>query len=438
LPVRLLLLVLPVLMLGMCLLSLVVRDLVSAVTIRKVENGNHPTDNDVNLAEVGKVDPHPKIKIVFDEGLRDDKSYADTMMFAVHKLNPDDENDKVKLNYYENGMGNSVVVRIDGKDLTFGKQGLGGRWTSAQGKDIGRYGGKTRTFEFTKAGIFVTQTVTLEPGDPVLVNGEYVRPLNLCLAKYKILNKDNRAHKVGLRVLMDTYIGTRDDVPFTIPGVNELVSTSKDFRDKKVPDFVSVLEKPDLSNPGIVVQLNMRLSDDTEMPSRFLLTRYPVTVSNNKRDLDKWEVPVVPFGDDSSVVMYWAEKDLPAKKERTVAFTYGLGNVSSAPTNAQLALTVGGATQVRGELTVVALVSDPNAKSITLKLPDGLEPLDGAKSLTQPIPKSRPDEKGKYRPVPVTWRVQAVSQGSHIITATTDTGVSQARRVTITLKSLFN
>ena len=195
--------------------------------------------------------------------------------------------------------------------------------------------------------------------------------------------------------MLDTYIVNRDDVPFTLPGKKELISTQAEFKGKDVPDFVQILQNPDLSNPGIVAQLNLRISDKLEAPSRFLLTRYPVTVTNDKKSLDKWDVPLLDFGDDSSVVMYWDEKELKPKETREVAFAYGLGSVSvSSPTNAKLAVTVGGAMHRGGELTVVALVADPAAKRATLKLPEGLEAID---PLTQDVPPSR-SRDGKPNP----------------------------------------
>ena len=43
--------------------------------------------------------------------------------------------------------------------------------------------------------------------------GREVRPLDTCLVKYKVENRDKSTHQVGLRVLLDTYIGENDGVP---------------------------------------------------------------------------------------------------------------------------------------------------------------------------------------------------------------------------------
>ena len=417
-PVLLGLRLIPFVLLFICLLGLIARDI---FTKADAGSGGGPD---------GEIDTRPHVKVQFDEG-KLGKDYTDSMNFAVHKINPSDNNaPSVKLNWYVNGAGNSIVAMIDGKEAIFGATG---KWT-ALAKPAGKYmGGKSRTFEFAN-GIYVTQTVTIEPGDPIQVGPEeYKRLLSLCLVRYKIHNLDKQTHKVGLRVLMDTCIGDNDGVPFTLPGVAELVSTSKKFVGSAVPDFVQVLERPNLKDPGTILQLNLKLDEKKiEAPGQFLLTRYP-----GKQDgkFNKWNVDIRDIGDDSCVVMYWDPKDLKAGQTREIGFTYGLGNVTIAMD--KLGLTVGGASHVGGELTVVALVADQAAKTATIELPKGLELID-KNSKTQQIMPMRTGKGGVLLPSPVTWRVRAVEDGKHEVTVKTDNGLKQSRRVTITKTSLFN
>ena len=428
LPMRLGMHLLPVAVLGICLFVLVLRDIFFAPAQSIADGASEDTS---------EVDPRPHVLVKFDEG-RLDKDYSDTMNFAVHKINPDDKDAaSVKLNYYANGAGNSIVAMIDGREAVFGAIPGAGAWAKGSengGKHVERKfgpGGKSRTYDF--GGILVTQTVTVEPSDPVPdAAGDYRRLLNLCLVRYKLQNKAPRDHKVGLRVLIDTCIGDNDGVPFTLPGVKSLVSTSKDFRDAEVPDFIQVLEKPNLANPGIVLQMNLRVSKEFEPPGRFLLTRYP---GKQDKKFLKWEVPIRDMGDDSSVVMYWEPKVLKKGETRELGYTYGVGTITAR--NDKLAITVGGATQVGGELSVVALVADPAAKDATLHLKPGLELIDPT-TATQPVPPTRAGPDGQLRPSPVTWRVRATGAGRHDINVTTNNGLSQGRRVTITLKALFN
>lgn len=425
-PMTLIMLAVPAVVLALCLLpSLVIYDAAfgpKAKSVNIVDN-----DDDVDKK-------HPLVKIEFDEGRRG-PDYHDSMNFAVHKVDPKGQSPSVKLNYYENGFGNSTVIQVNGKDAVFGDAPLNGKWYSDSkvdyakgGLPAGKYGGKKRTFDFTKEGIRVTQTVTLEPGDPVDVGGETKRQLNMCLVRYQVYNYTNETKRVGLRVLMDTCIGQNDGAPFTLPGVGQLVTTSKEFVKSEVPDFVQVLEKPDLKDPGIVLQLNLRISDKFEPPDRFLLTHYPGRL--NKAH-NKWTIPKKDIGEDSSVVMYWDPKDLDKKGIRELGFTYGLGDLSVE--KGRLAVTVGGASYVGGELTVVALVSDKDSKEVTLKLPPGLALADSNDKLTKPVPPVRDNH-----PNPVMWKVRASDSGRHEFSVSTNNNLKTSRRVTITAKSLFN
>lgn len=429
LPVRLVLHMIPVGILFFLTLILLVHDIFFA---GKTDAGDDP------------IDPNPLIELKFDEG-RQGNDYIDSMTFAVHRLPDVKGGPKKKLNWYENGFGNSTVIRIDGQDKAFGITPTHGKWAQQndKGKPVEGKTGKSREFEM-KPGIYVTQTVTIEPGEAVeYEKDKYKRYLSMCLVRYKIHNRDpsKATHEVGLRVLMDTCIGENDGVPFTFPGVSEVVTDKRDLRGPEVPDFIQVLEKPNLRDPGIIMQLNLRFMDKDkyEAPNRFQLTRYP---GNDRAKLDKWEVPLdaikrpgEPEG-DSAVAIYWEPKPLGPGKTRELAFTYGLGSVAVAE-NSKIGLTIGGATYVNGEFTVLALIADKEANNATITLPEGLT-LKDPKTRTQPVIANRPDESGQVRPSPVTWIVRADKEGKHNIRVETNTGAEKSRRVTITAKSLFN
>src|SRR5262249_15944218 len=205
------------------------------------------------------------------------------------------------------------------------------------------------------------------------------------LVRYQIENKDNKSHQAGLRFMLDTLIGLKDDgvtpndgVPFTVLGLNGLVDRLADFAPPApVPDFVQVLEKPDLKKPGLIALLNFKVGGKVEAPTRVSLTRWPgVSLV--------WDVPLAPMGDDSAVAMYWNVRELKAGEKREVGFSYGLGSVSSA--SGRLGLSVGGEFSPGGELTVVALVSDPQkGEKVKLVLPEGFRLVEGQKD-TQEVP----------------------------------------------------
>ena len=70
-----------------------------------------------------------------------------------------------------------------------------------------------------------------------------------------------------------------------------------------MPDFVQVLEKPDLKKPGLIALLNFKVGSKVEAPTRVSLTRWPgVSLI--------WEIPLVPMAEDSAVAMYWNPREL--------------------------------------------------------------------------------------------------------------------------------
>jgi hypothetical protein len=394
---------------------------------------------------------HPLLGLAFDYNFPNSKKFnkdlGNSMMAGLVRNDPEQGKSTVakKLTYGRHGHTNSLVLKIDGKDRVFGDISRNGRWAmKPEDTKPGKFPwGKVCAFEFLPERIMVTQEVGLVHGEPIEVEpGISKRLLDTCLFRYKVENKDGQAHQVGMRYLLDTFIGGNDQVPFTLPGVKGMVDDSRQLRGDDVPDFIQVLENPDLKNPGLIAQLNLRLDDQAyEVPNRMKLTAHPI-VQREAEPLTKdvWEVPLASIKEaqDSCVVLYWDSAQLAAGRGREMAFTYGLGNVSIGPT-AKLGLTVGGAMLVNKELTVVALVSDPQPnQTVELTLQPGLT-LANDTPLQQLVPPSS-EKDGKPIPSPVSWRVRADREGEFSIAVETQIGgetVTQSRRINIRRARLF-
>lgn len=342
------------------------------------------------------------------------------------------------------GRTNNTCLRFDGKDeRLFG--GSGGSWDERAAKawkdDQGKeHDGVRSVWICDDWKLQVTQLVER-------VRGEQSRLLDTCRVRYQLRNRDDRAHSVGIRFLLDTFIGDNDGVPFTIPGDSSLCDTMKDLPaqagDKKIPDFLQALEKPDLAHPGTIAHLRLKIEGVEEQPVRVTLGAWP---NEKLRVLDRqaagpmtlWNVPLVPLKsldlNDSAVTIYWQEKALLPGAQREVGFEYGLWNLASQ--GDRLAVTVDGAFRPDGELTVIAYVNRAGQAAAddaaTLKLPDGFKLLQG--KATQQLPKAAPDAKTGN--VPITWRVQAGPTGRHELVVTTGSGLSQTVRVDIR-KSIY-
>src|SRR5262249_24987160 len=105
--------------------------------------------------------------------------------------------------------------------------------------------------------IRIDQIVEIVPGG--LSDDGKRQLLDTCLVQYRIHNDDSRPNTVGLRFLLDTFIGDNDAVPFTIAGAKELCDTMQEFnKADAVPDFISALQRQDLREPGIVAHLSLK------------------------------------------------------------------------------------------------------------------------------------------------------------------------------------
>jgi hypothetical protein len=416
------------------LLLLVVVGLVARDLLFGSSRGN--ADSDL-------IDPTPRLALHWHTAADDIVPYPSMTFGLVMASEKDPGNPKrwKRLTFDEQGRTNNTVVRLDGKELILG-QGTG-RWkqpASPVGPDgQGRArDGQSATWLYD-GNVEVTQTVMIVPGPST-------RLLDTCSVIYTLKNNDQQAHRVGLRFLLDTFIGANDGVPFTIPGDTHLCDTLMDFnRPEAVPDFLQALEREDLRNPGTVAQLQLRAGGRLEAPARVTLGAWPtIELAKQghracKQNQTLWDVPVLsmklPTPADSAVVLYWPEQDLPPGSTRTLGFSYGLGNLAAGEGGGQLALTAGGSLTVDSPFSVTAYVREPvQGQRLTLQVPDGLQIEGGAAEQVVPLV----PEGARTRNSPVNWRVKALRRGTFILKVQSSTGITQTLPVRITQQSIFD
>jgi hypothetical protein len=393
-------------------------------------------------------DRHPRIGVLFHDRpdtLLDER----TQRFGLVMLREKDPNDRrklKKLTFHELGTSNNTCLKIDNKEMLFGHKP--GTWEVAGGALTGKNDhGEDRIGE---RSVWLTPDRMLAVTQQVeIITGEQTKLVDTCLVRYTITNRDRKAHTVGLRFMLDTYIGANDGVPFTIPGDKRLCDTFLRFDNPaKMPDFIQALERQDLANPGTVAHLQLKLGGKMEPPTRLTLGCWPDAVLAKEHktptalaQLTMWNVPVLPIHTlspgDSAVTMYWDPRPLASGATRELGFSYGLGAIAtSGAAKGKLALTVGGSFRPGGEFTVTAYVSNPApGQTLKLDLPDGFSLVDSDPE--QPVPTLPPD--AERRTSPVTWKVRSANKaGTHTLKVTSSTGLTQTQRVTIQSNRLFD
>ncbi|HZV05266.1 MAG TPA: hypothetical protein VE999_09310 [Gemmataceae bacterium] len=393
-----------------------------AGTVNKDEDIRHPADDwkyDVK-------DPEPHINVRFDP----EKERFGLEM--TQQKDPDNPDKFKRLTYDEHGRSNNTVIKIDGFEYKFGNVTPSNVWGGSRGRlkqvpitSGGRRGWES-TMEFTNEKVEVLQHVEIVPGQSGY--------LDTVLVYYTLRNKDEGKHKIGIRVMIDTFIGANDGVPFTIPGKKGFVDTKAEYTRKDIPDYIEVIENPnDPNNAGTVARMglsHLRLPGiDLEDMERLRICRFPGTNAG----WDDWRVEPMRADDrndkgDSCVVMYWPYETMNPGETRYVAFTYGLGSVEIGGSN--LALSVPSSVQPDSEFVVTAYVW--NAKKgdkVTLTVPAGLK-LAGGESEEKII------EEGGGRSQ-VFWRLRSGGSGEYTLEAATEKAKAKSKKVIVKATSIF-
>jgi hypothetical protein len=343
------------------------------------------------------IDTQPRLDIHFDPHQRFGLSVSG-------ERDPADPQRHKRLTFDEKGGTNNTCIRIDEYEYRFGDPLTQGQWVMGK-RPVQKPDGYAweSAFEFLQK-VQLTQTVELVPGSQT-------RVLDTCLVRYAVENRSDKPHKVGLRILLDTFIGANDGVPFAVPGRRGLLEGMEWFGPKDLPDYVQATERPDPKDPGTVAHLGLKLPD-VEPIDRMLIAAWPGSGV-------RWDWPPEPMNKDplkkdSSVALYWAEVSMNPGERRQMAFTYGLNAIASESGDAPLGLTAGGDFRPGREFTVTAYVKHPHpGQVVRLSLPAGLGFAAGSE------PEQKVEGGGDY--TQVSWRVRAAAAGDYALDATSGT-----------------
>jgi hypothetical protein len=337
------------------------------------------------------IDPNPVLGVSFDPRQR----FGFVILNERDPANPDKYK---KLTYMEDGSYNNTCVRIDGSEFLYGQ--VPGGWarddrtgTRLDGITVVKDRKWVSAWNYLEK-VRVTQTVVIVPNDDT-------RPakLNTALVHYTVENRDRMPHRVGVRIMLDTYIGSNDGVPFALEGRPDLVTKKIDLRNtKEIPSYIMALERADLNDPGTAATMVLKFPGDFRLNSadppldpitRLVICRFPGN-PEVRWDFTKeafWDMDARVHGSepDSCVTLYWPEITMPAHTRRALAFSYGLGKVSGAGGDGRLALTAPGKPAVGGQFSVTAWVKQPTpGQNVTLELPAGMS-LAEPQAATQPV-----------------------------------------------------
>lgn len=240
------------------------------------------------------------------------------------------------------------------------------------------------------------------------------------LVRYSIENKDTVAHKVGLRIGMDVFCVDNDGALFAAPTHPGKVLDGIELKDKTIPDYLQVLQRPDLKNPGFVAHMTFGMGGGIEKPSKIVLT------SLGAGSNDNWTLQAIPAMGDSAMSVCWDPTEIKPGGKREVGYAYGQGIAPNLENEGNLKVELAGSFEPGKTFTVATQVADPApGQALTLLLPPGMELVEGKE--IQPVPTT--DAEGNSM---VLWKARVLRTGQFVLRVQSSTGIIQTKLITIT------
>ena len=278
-----------------------------------------------------------------------------------------------------------TTVRIDDHDFVFG----------GQGHKLSQRSGQPITF-----GTVVSQTVqpssivTVCRFEDVLVTQtlSFIRNvstkvMDTAQISYSAVNKGSVPHNVGIRIMMDTKLGSNDGAPFRIG--THAGDSEQSFQGAALFDYWQAFDN--LVSPNVIAQgtiysaeLGIAKPDKLYLANWGTLSDYP------------WDFPYeqgrsfIRAGEaekDTALALYWNPTTLAPQKSLQVSTLYGLGGLTLSPGLLSLGLTAPAEihSSSKRPFLMMAYVSnsggyDSQNTIVTVTLPEGFSPVNGKRT----------------------------------------------------------
>jgi hypothetical protein len=324
---------------------------------------------------------------------------------------PNDPEKPKRLTFDPTGATNNTCIKIGNEEHLFGQ--APGKWAldAKRRKKLDLVEvvkGQKWQSVMDYGEVRVTQTVVILPNERTL-------QFDTCLVHYLVENHSAAPQDIGVRFLLDTCIGANNGAAFNIPGHADLLETLSAFKQDNVPNYVQVLERSDVQDPGTAALIALKVPDFKLNDDDPVLDPVVRLVLCQWKDKDvRWDWDFKPLSanaqeKDSCVVVYWPVQSLAAGVKRAMAFTYGLGRATSTSGD-DFELQIGrGAIRPHQEFTVTAWARSPQPSQIVrIHLPEGFSLAPG-----QAEEQTSAKESGQ-----VSWTLQAGDSGSYHLTVT--------------------
>lgn len=147
--------------------------------------------------------------------------------------------------------------------------------------------------------------------------------------RYRVTNHDKAAHKVGLRVMLDTMLGANDGAPFRVG--DQAILTDTYFQQPNLPTFWQAFDA--LSDTRVTAQGTV-IGPDVTTPDKVYFSDWGSLADG------LWDFKFQAGEDflregeyelDSATAMFWIPAGLNPGETRTYVTKYGLGGITVVP-----------------------------------------------------------------------------------------------------------
>ena len=276
--------------------------------------------------------------------------------------------------------GNPFVNSDNNKKLTYGHPGSDTSYTTIFTDGIpniyGESGFVTAPHISGKSNISVARYGDIEVKQILsIVKNTATGREDVIEIKYTAKNNSNIAKQVGVRVMLDTMLGSNDAAPFRIYNIGE-VTTEREFIGNDIPRYFQAFDS--LSSPNVVSYGNFLSGSIRPDKVQF--------VNWGRISGKYWDYKIVEgqSNGDSAVSVIWDRK-IPAGKEETYITRYGLSELAQ-DLRPPLETTLSGDSEVSIDnekmeyapypLTIyIQNIGKADAKNVTvdIELPEGLK-----------------------------------------------------------------
>jgi hypothetical protein len=250
-------------------------------------------------------------------------------------LRPEDD-EKVLLYGHPVPWTSYTTVQIEGKNYLFGGPttrragyGLpGGRLVTPP--QISEEGGAIVTGYAFPDDVFVRQSLSLAASPTTGYTDS-------ALIEYTVSNLGNAERSVGLRIMLDTMLGSNDGAPLRVADL--AVSTEKCFDSDHIPDFIQAFDS--LETPTVVSQGTFRGRDLTP-PNALIIANWGSLADAPWGFECREGSSLIREGEDepdSAVALYYLPQPIPPGESISIRFLYGLGGLSISAGKLLLGLT---------------------------------------------------------------------------------------------------